>query len=787
MDLLNKLLTDFAELYEDYINLTAETEDSESEKFKIFNEQLNSKHFSFQLYYNNLKALHDNQIDISIRENENQQHKVRKVKLPEIKLPEFDGSFDKWLTFRDTYLSLVHTNSSFSNIDKFHYLKSSVKIEPASQNILNNYQITDEIYESAWEALCSRFDDRRAMLLEYTDALFKVEKIYKTQDILKLVDSYRSIKSSFVKLNVTDKEFSDIMYEKLIRDRLDNYTRREWDLHINTHKPTFSELCTFLEGRHKSVKYAASESSIPALATASALKYQQGNKQNRNRILFTNNKPVNACQHCSQNHEIFNCLSFLKENPSKRHEIVSNLKLCLNCLRPGHISRYCKSTRNCNICGSKHHSTLHRVKMLDAEQMPETSNSSNQRLMMNNKTLLSSAQTVLSTVKVLITDGEGNWQTVRAVMDSGSNGHVIREAAAKRLGLSLKKIKKEIKGINNNTNEIKYEATAMIKSKYPKYGNFTNQIIFDVFPVITDKLPSYEFSTEKLNIPKNYFMADPEFNIPDDVDILIGCKVFWDVVLQERYYASTDGLLIHTKFGWMFSGDVYSYKNSTLLSIPDSISSFEPKIENSRKNSVLLSISDSSSSLEHQLEKFWTIEQCEQKEKLLTKEESICENIFENTTHRDENGRYVVNLSFKPNYVQLGSNLNNAINRFKTLENRFKRDSSYFNEYKKFINEYEDLGHMTEVKNIDSSFTSCYYLPHHGVVKEDSTTTKLRVVFDASCKSETGMSLNDTFYIGPTMQTELYDLIVKFLTKPIALKADIAKMYRQFLVNFVYT
>ena len=177
--------------------------------------------------FNKIKAKSERQFDVTIRENEDRRHQVRKVKLPEIKLPEFDGSFDKWLTFRDTFVSLVHMNSSFSNIDKFHYLKSSIKIEPASQNILNNYQVTDDTYENTWETLCSRFDDRRAILLEYTDSLFKVEKIYMTQDILKLVDSYVSIRSSFVKLNVTDHEFMDLMYEKMIRDRLDKFTRRE--------------------------------------------------------------------------------------------------------------------------------------------------------------------------------------------------------------------------------------------------------------------------------------------------------------------------------------------------------------------------------------------------------------------------------------------------------------------------------------------------------------------------------------------------------------------------------
>jgi len=761
---LDSYYKSFNELYVEYLNLKNEDGDEDSDNFVSFRKKLVSTHIGLQFHYGKLKSNAERQLDVTIRENEDQRQKVRKVKLPEIKLPEFDGSFNKWLTFRDTFVSLVHTNASFTNIDKFHYLKSSVKIEPVSQNILNNYQVTDETYEHAWEALCSRFDDRRAMLLEYTDALFKVEKIYKTQDILQLVDSYVSIRSSFVKLNVTDQEFVDLMYEKMIRDRLDKFTRREWDLHINTHKPTFNELCTFLEGRHKSVKYTASESSIPA----SSSKYQQGNKQTRNKILLANNKPVNnlVCLVCSQNHLIGNCPSFLKENIDKRFEIVSNLKLCLNCLKPGHIARKCISSKNCNMCGGKHHQTLHREKTADISQQPaelSSNNSSNKRLMMNNKTLLSSAQTVLSTVKFLITDGDGNWQTVRAVMDSGSNGHVIKEATAKRLGLSLRRIKKEIKGINNAPTDVKYETKAMIKSRYPKYGNFVNNITFDVFPIITDQLPSYHFETKKFEIPNDYFMADPEFNIPDDVDILIGCKVFWDAVLKDRHFLSNNGLLIHTKFGWMFSGDVSCNETS---------------------KTTLLSISDCSSlSLEQQLEKFWIVEQCERKEKLLTREEKVCEEIFTNTTVRDEGGRYIVDLSFKPNYIDLGSNLNNAVARFKGLERRFLRDSTYYNEYKKFIDEYESLGHMTEIKNIDTSFNFCYYLPHHGVIKEDSTTTKLRVVFDASCKSETGLSLNDTFLIGPTVQTELYDLIIKFLTKPIAMKADIAKMYRQITVN----
>lgn len=53
--------------------------------------------------------------------------KPQSVKLPTISMPTFDGSYEHWLEFRDTFLSLVHNSKQISSIQKFHYLKSSLK------------------------------------------------------------------------------------------------------------------------------------------------------------------------------------------------------------------------------------------------------------------------------------------------------------------------------------------------------------------------------------------------------------------------------------------------------------------------------------------------------------------------------------------------------------------------------------------------------------------------------------------------------------------------------------
>ena len=76
-----------------------------------------------------------------------------------------------------------------------------------------------------------------------------------------------------------------------------------------------------------------------------------------------------------------------------------------------------------------------------------------------------------------------------------------------------------------------------------------------------------------------------------------------------------------------------------------------------------------------------------------------------------------------------------------------------------------------------------FYLPHHCVFKDDSTTTKLRVVFDGSAKTSTGKTLYDTLMIGPTVQDDNYSIIMRFRVVPVALSAGIEKMYRQLALD----
>ena len=93
--------------------------------------------------------------------------------------------------------------------------------------------------------------------------------------------------------------------------------------------------------------------------------------------------------------------------------------------------------------------------------------------------------------------------------------------------------------------------------------------------------------------------------------------------------------------------------------------------------------------------------------------------------------------------------------------------------------EYMDLNHAESVPNVDMNkpIQETFYLPMHAVYKSESTTTKLRVIFDASAKSSTGISLSDSLLVGLTVHSPLIDVLLRFCLHHVALASNVSKMY----------
>ncbi|XP_044779744.1 uncharacterized protein LOC123327397 [Drosophila simulans] len=153
---------------------------------------------------------------------------------------------------------------------------------------------------------------------------------------------------------------------------------------------------------------------------------------------------------------------------------------------------------------------------------------------------------------------------------------------------------------------------------------------------------------------------------------------------------------------------------------------------------------------------------------------------FAATHKRSTDGVYVVEYPFKEKAPPIDSTLPQAINRFFSLERKFRRYPELKQQYEAFLDDYLQRGHMEQLTSaqVEESPDTCFYLPHHAVIKLDSLTTKCRVVFDGSGKDSSGVSLNDRLHIGPPIQRDLFGVCLRFRQHQYVLCADVEKMFR---------
>ncbi|XP_025270818.1 uncharacterized protein LOC105254545 [Camponotus floridanus] len=118
------------------------------------------------------------------------------------------------------------------------------------------------------------------------------------------------------------------------------------------------------------------------------------------------------------------------------------------------------------------------------------------------------------------------------------------------------------------------------------------------------------------------------------------------------------------------------------------------------------------------------------------------------------------------------------------MERRCSKDAHFGSLYRSFMQEYENLKHMEAVNaTTTENYTTVCYLPHHGVLRDTSTTTKLRVVFNGSQRTQSGTSLNEHLLVGANLLPPLADILLRWRWHRYVFLADIEKMYRQILLD----
>ncbi|XP_063357907.1 uncharacterized protein LOC134647486 [Cydia amplana] len=185
---------------------------------------------------------------------------------------------------------------------------------------------------------------------------------------------------------------------------------------------------------------------------------------------------------------------------------------------------------------------------------------------------------------------------------------------------------------------------------------------------------------------------------------------------------------------------------------------------------------------------FWQTEKVPEIYAEHTSEQQQCEKLFTETVKLEDN-QFTVSLPLKiPIYDvnnTLGDSFGLALKRFYNLEKRFQKDQNLYEGYKDFIHEYLDLGHgsYVDISSYELTKDPVYFMGHSAVLRPDAVSTKLRVVFDGSMLTSNKISLNNILMSGPTVQQELFDILLSFRVHKYFIACDIRRMFRNILVQ----
>ena len=668
------------------------------------------------------------------------------VKLPKIEIPTFHGKHEDWTSFADLFLASVHSNSTLSGAQKLQYLKGAVKGE--ASNLIKSFQITDSNYSEAWKTLKERYDNQREITQAILRRIFNQPFMTKesSSGLQKLLDTTNECIRSLTVLGRPVEHWDDMLVYMVV-DRMDPESRRQWALTFNgTLNPKFSELSEFITQYVRGL--TASESGSKNQPSGSRASSNGGDRKQASSHHSYAEAKCTICH--KKGHSVSRCFKLKSMSPVERGNACREGSLCLNCLKPGHRTLDCKNEK-CSKCGKPHHFLLHSGSGETQEKKPEETVS-----LFTSGGEVEDTQVLLSTAEVTVEDRFGNPQLVRVLLDTGSQASLITEVCANRLGLKREKSDVIIRGISAaKVGSVRGKLNISVSSCVEP-GPINVEVL--ILPKVTGTLPRFPCKKSWTHL-EGIYLADPHYYRPGSIDILLGADVVASIMRSGRRTGPPNSPIAQDSlFGWILSGVVSTVERPTIL------------------------LNHVHCETESILKRFWELEEMPPI-KHFTNEEKECESKFQNTHSRDLLGRFVVQLPLSQPLENLGSSRETAIRRWKQVERRLEKFPDYKKQYTEFMDEYLSLNHMEQVlpKNVSSNHN--YYLPHHFVLKEDSSTTKLRVVFDGSTKTSSGISLNDCLMVGPTIQDDLFTLLLRFRCHVIALKADVSKMYRQFRVS----
>ncbi|XP_026063123.1 uncharacterized protein LOC113046525 [Carassius auratus] len=699
------------------------------------------------------------------------------VKLPKLIINKFNGEISQWQDFWNQFETAIHKNDALSKTEKFNYLKTY--LTGAASKAIAGLMLTDSNYDHAIELLQNRFGRKDLLVNAHMTKLLNLCPVKKSNDVTALRQLYDECEvhiRSLESLGVASEAYGSLLCPVLLQMIPDDITLQYSRQRGASDEWKVSEVMEFLQkeilSRERTMQLIKPSNSRDSQSYQKPVKRQDTSFEMKHRkhnmpsaaVLQTTSQRIQNCLFCdSAAHKTELCP---ETDIAARKDKLMKMGRCFVCLGPKHIARFCKTKMCCNVCGSRHHSAVcerRETRNSDTDDNKDNVVSSFASHSVKIQPAKQNNTVLLQTVRACA-EGPGGCRNIRCLLDGGSQRSFISENTVRALKLPV--IKQETVTLHT------FGSTAPVTAKRNTVKLTLQNIWKKEQKIEIEALETPQVCTAVMKIPGEHIQAELErkgLQLADHTDdgtydtelsMLIGADYYWRIV-SGRVERITDALVaIESIFGWSVQGPV------KMSSVADSACMQVQVTED-----TLVS---------ERLKAFWEIESLgiTMKQTDSPEDEEALHKFEKTTLYKD--GRYEVELPWRPDKPELPDNYRIARKRFEGLKRKLQSDVVMCHRYNEVVNDYLEQGIVEDAVEEESSPTTVkYYMPHHAVLREDKVTTKLRVVFDASSHDTDSPSLNDCLLTGPNLNPDLLSILIKFRLHAIAFTADIKKAFLQ--------
>jgi hypothetical protein len=296
-----------------------------------------------------------------------------KVRLPEMKIPTFNGDYGQWLDFKRDFNRILGNVKDVDPSTKLTYLRSS---------LIGDAKLTqgeEDTFESLWEALKRDFENVRYILdKEITEYLMEKPMANESsKELRRVLNAAKKHMSAFKTLEMEVNPLSQAILIHVLLQKLEKKIRNEFEMKLDPNElAEWPNLIEFLQKKANTLESVEKREELMGKPKKNETPKKDGGKpkilintQNQENQDNNDKNPTGsgrnvrvfknlACYLCSKNHYLSDCPDFLKLNISDRCKKVEELGLCVNCLKRGHKVESCERP-HCQSCNEKHHSRLH--------------------------------------------------------------------------------------------------------------------------------------------------------------------------------------------------------------------------------------------------------------------------------------------------------------------------------------------------------------------------------------------------------------------------------------------